>query len=132
MQAHYFRLTRGTDLREALLAYARTHDLHAVTVLSGVGSLSRWQIRCADGHTICAGEEPMEIVSLQGTLSLYGLHVHISLAREDLSVIGGHLLPGCIINTTAEIVLLSLSGAVFLREMDAHTGYKELVIKDEG
>jgi predicted DNA-binding protein with PD1-like motif len=42
---------------------------------------------------------------------------------------GGHVMPGCIVRTTAEIVLAPLPGWVFTREHDARTGFKELVAK---
>ncbi len=44
-------------------------------------------------------DEPMEIVSLAGTLSPEGLHVHISLSRRDGACVGGHFLLGCVVNT---------------------------------
>ena len=71
----------------------------------------------------------MEIVSLTGTVAEAGCHLHISLSREDLSVLGGHLRPGCLVNTTAEIVLAELPDTVFTRERDEATGYEELAIR---
>ena len=42
--------------------------------------------------------------------------------------IGGHLSDGCIINTTAEIILNELEENTFTREYDESTGYKEIVM----
>ena len=70
-----------------------------------------------------------EIVSLMGTVSEHGSHLHASLAHRDLSVFGGHLRPGCLVNTTAEIVLAELPDTVFTRERDEATGYEELAIR---
>jgi len=39
-------------------------------------------------------------------------------------VIGGHIVDGCIVRTTAEIVIVELSDLEFRREPDAQTGYK--------
>ena len=64
-----------------------------------------------------------------GTVSENGCHLHASFAREDLSVFGGHLRPGCLVNTTAEIVLAVLDDFRFARKPDEHTGYDELVIE---
>jgi hypothetical protein len=47
-----------------------------------------------------------EIVSLSGTLSSSGHHVHMSIADCDGNVFGGHLMEGCLVRTTAEIVLV--------------------------
>ena len=45
---------------------------------------------------------------------------------------GGHLMPGCIINTTCELVLARLDGWLFGVEQDAQTGYDELVFHRTG
>ena len=127
---HCFRLHRGQDLYEEIEHYARARHIAAGVVLSGVGCLTRWEVRDASGVRVRSGEEPVEIVSLTGTVAEAGCHLHIGLSREDLSVLGGHLRPGCLVNTTAEIVLLELEGTAFSRESDPATGYDELVIRN--
>ena len=106
MKTHVFRLRRGSDLLKALQEYARTRRIAAGTVVSGVGCVTRARVRDASGVTVRELNEPLEIVSLMGTLSTARTHLHIALAREDLTVLGGHLMEGCIVNTTAEVVLL--------------------------
>jgi predicted DNA-binding protein with PD1-like motif len=73
--------------------------------------------------------EPMEIVSLVGTLCSSGLHLHISLSRRDGACIGGHLVAGCIVNTTAELVIGEAPLVEFRRLPDAATGYAELSVR---
>ena len=128
MKTHVFRLRRGTDLLKALQEYARTRRIAAGTVVSGVGCVTRARVRDASGVTVRELDEPLEIVSLMGTLSVARTHLHIALAREDLTVLGGHLMEGCIVNTTAEVVLLELDGVRFGAEWDGETGYDELAI----
>ena len=128
MKTHVFRLRRGSDLLKALQEYARTRRIAAGTVVSGVGCVTRARVRDASGVTVRALNEPLEIVSLMGTLSAARTHLHIALAREDLTVLGGHLMEGCIVNTTAEVVLLELDGVRFGAEWDGETGYDELAI----
>ena len=128
MKTHVFRLRRGSDLLKALQEYARTRRIAAGTVVSGVGCVTRARVRDASGVTVRELNEPLEIVSLMGTLSAARTHLHIALAREDLTVLGGHLMEGCIVNTTAEIVLLELTGVAFGAGYDPETGYEELVI----
>jgi hypothetical protein len=73
---------------------------------------------------------PLEIVSLSGILSTNGIHVHTSVATASGETFGGHLVDGCIINTTVEIVIQNLSDDfVFDRIFDEQTGYKELSIR---
>ena len=128
MKTQVFRLRRGSDLLKALQEYARTRRIAAGTVVSGVGCVTRARVRDASGVTVRELNEPLEIVSLMGTLSAARTHLHISLAREDLTVLGGHLMEGCIVNTTAEVVLLELDGVRFGAEWDGETGYDELAI----
>ena len=126
---HCFRLTRGQDLYAEIERYAKEHHIAAGAVVSAVGCVYRWELRDATGVRIRFGEEDIEIVSLMGTVSENGCHLHASFAREDLSVFGGHLRPGCLVNTTAEIVLAELENFRFAREPDEQTGYDELVIE---
>ena len=128
MKTHVFRLRRGSDLLKALQEYARTRRIAAGTVVSGVGCVTRARVRDASGVTVRELNEPLEIVSLMGTLSAARTHLHIALAREDLTVLGGHLMEGCIVNPTAEVVLLERDGVRFGAEWDGETGYDELAI----
>lgn len=128
MKTYAFRLHRGDDLRLALARFARENHLRGAVILSCAGCLSHWRLRDASGVNIQEKTEPVEIVSATGTLSQDRLHLHLSLSREDLSTIGGHLAEGCIVNTTAEIVLLELEDVAFGAAYDAETGYDELTI----
>jgi predicted DNA-binding protein with PD1-like motif len=82
-----------------------------------------------DAEAFTTLAEPMEILSLTGTLCADGLHVHISLSRRDGSCIGGHLVQGCVVNTTAELVIGELPQIEFHRALDSATGYKELSVQ---
>ena len=129
MKQHVFRLHRGNDLYENIQAYCQEQRIRAGYVAACVGCVTKARIRCADGATIHELEERLEIVSVTGTISEKRCHLHISFAREDLSVIGGHLMPGCIVNTTAEIVLGEVDGIIFDKVFDPETGYHELEIQ---
>ena len=52
-----------------------------------------------------------------------------ALSKEDLSTVGGHLVEGCIINTTCELVIGQLEGYEYDVEFDEETGYDELLIR---
>jgi predicted DNA-binding protein with PD1-like motif len=124
------RLRPGDDLRDALLAYVAQHQLKAGAVLTCVGSLTVATLRLAnqEGPTQYRGH--FEIVSLVGTLSSTGgSHLHLSIADSTGRTLGGHLLAGCRVYTTAEIVLVALPELEFVRETDPVFGYKELVVK---
>ena len=121
------RLRRGEDLLGAIQALAEEHQVRAGVVLSAVGCLSCLRVRDASGVTIREVEEDVEIVSLTGTLSAKRTHLHIACSREDLTCLGGHLVPGCVVNTTCELVVGVLSGGEMGVEQDGETGYDEIV-----
>ncbi|WP_413944600.1 PPC domain-containing DNA-binding protein [Bdellovibrio sp. HCB-162] len=127
--SHCFRLRPGQDLKKELLYYCQLHHLHAACVVSSVGSLTKAHIRLSGGKDVVEFQGPFEIVSLTGTVGTGGVHLHISVANFEGAVIGGHLMDGSEIHTTAEIMLLENQDLTFTREQDGHTGYKELVIK---
>ena len=97
------RLHRGDDLLGSIRALAEEAAIEAGVVLSAVGCISRGVVRDASGVNLKTIDEPCEIVSLNGTVSRTRCHLHIALSKEDLSAVGGHLVEGCIINTTCEL-----------------------------
>ena len=75
----------------------------------------------------------MEILTLSGTVAAGGdktaSHMHIAVSTATGQVLGGHVAPGCLVRTTAEVLLALLPDWQFTREPDAQTGYDELVVK---
>lgn len=136
LQTLALRLQPGEDLRATLTkAFAELQASQGTTaacVISAVGSLSRAVLRYADQPNGTLLEEPLELITLSGTLSPDGVHLHASVATAGGEMRGGHVMPGCMVRTTAEIVLAPLPGWVFTREHDARTGFKELVAKPAG
>ena len=128
MQIYVFRLRRGQDLKREIAAYAARHHIRAAVLLTAVGCLSRARLRDASGVTVRELTEHLEIVSATGTVSEARLHLHIALSREDLTTVGGHLMDGCLVNTTAEVVLLELPDIAFGEASDPETGYGELTV----
>lgn len=121
------RLTRGDDLKKELEKIVVEGSIKAGVILSSVGCVSVGRFRVADGERIKKMSEPLEILSLQGTLGKDGLHLHISYGDIGGRAYGGHLVEGNIINTTCELVVGVLQLA-FNREFDENTRYKELVV----
>lgn len=121
------RLRRGDDLLIEIKKLAEAEDLKAAVVLSCVGCVMKAKVRDAGGVEIQEIPEEMEIISVQGTVSAIRSHLHIGFSKKDLSMIGGHLVEGCIINTTCEIVLLELDNWSYDITEDEETGYDEIV-----
>lgn len=129
MVVHAIRLTPGQDLMEQLQAWAGDHD--AASILSVVGSLNHANLRFANQPKPTRIDGPLEILSLSGTLSKHGVHLHLSVADGDGKMTGGHLKTGSTIYTTAEIVLGVYPELVFDREFDETYGFKELVVREQ-
>ncbi|MDB5741877.1 MAG: hypothetical protein JWR68_192 [Polaromonas sp.] len=119
---HVLRLQPGDDVRAALQSafkQLRTQGHQAACVLSAVGSLSQAVLRHAAQPQGDVLDEPLELITLSGTLSLDGPHLHASVADARGRLCGGHVMPGCTVRTTAEIVLGLLPGWKFTRAHDA-------------
>ena len=127
MTLHSVRLHRGDDLLNSIKNLAQEKHVKAGIVLSAVGCVLKARLRDASGVTIRDIEEHCEIVSLNGAVSENRCHLHLALSKEDLSTIGGHMVEGCIINTTCELVIVELPGQQIDVEFDEETGYKELI-----
>lgn len=138
--AHPIRLRPGDDLVSSLENAASiamsTSNTSSAFVLTTVGSVDKITLRMANAcqtngestNEIREWNERMEIVSLTGTFSSSGKHLHMSLSDAQGRVIGGHLVSGRIF-TTLECVLGTIQNVTFTREIDESTGYRELVIK---
>lgn len=122
------RLTPGNDLKLSLSEVLINEDCSAISVVSCVGSLSQAVLRLANRteSTLIVGN--FEIVSLTGTVSRDGVHLHIAVSDGEGKTIGGHLVEGNLIRTTAEIVMIELSELEFSRKLDPETGFRELSI----
>jgi predicted DNA-binding protein with PD1-like motif len=122
------RLQPNQDLKQRLKAIALTHQIQAGFILTTVGSLQQATLRFAGQSDSQCFRQQFEIISLVGTLSVAGIHLHIGLADTEGKVIGGHVQTGCLIYTTAEIVIGMSSQYQFNRAQDEATGYLELEI----
>jgi predicted DNA-binding protein with PD1-like motif len=129
-QSYALRLLPGQDLRENIETYVNEHKIQAGWMVTCVGSLTDYNIRFANAKIGTRGSGQFEIVSLTGTLSDNGSHLHISISDATGKTIGGHLLEGCKIFTTAEIILTESSKYIFTRENDGSTPWEELQITE--
>jgi hypothetical protein len=122
------RLKPGDDLRRALEVWMGQQQEQAGCLISGVGSLSLAKLRFAGAAEATTISGDLEILSLAGTLSADGAHLHITIADSSGAVIGGHLCHGSLVRTTAELVLGLLPQWRFRRGLDPATGCAELRI----
>ena len=126
MKVFALRLKPDQDLRQSLKTEAKEQNIKAGFIITAIGSLKQATIRFANQSFSTVLNDKFEILSLNGTLAITGVHLHISIADKEGKTIGGHLDNGCIIYTTAEIVIGASEEFSFIRTMDEQTGYKEL------
>lgn len=124
----YGRLTKGDDILRSLTAILKTHSISS-GLISAIGAVSQAKIgyfnqesKQYEEHLI---DEPMEVLSLLGNVSIKNneafAHLHITLAKRDLSTIGGHLCEGTTVYAL-EFSIIELTGQAFVRQFDRQTG----------
>ena len=129
VKTHAIRLKPSTDLKKEIEAYIKEKNIRAGWIATCAGSLTGYHIRFANQPFGSTGGGHFEIVSLAGTVSVNGSHLHISISDSSGKTIGGHLLDSNIIYTTAEIIIQEDDSFVFTREKDGTTPWEELQIK---
>lgn len=107
MRTLHLKLDPGTDLRLSLEAYG-LNNVKKGFVLGVIGDLTKATFQCPGRPKPTVLEGPLEIITLNGTISSSGVHLHLSLSDYDCQVWGGHLEPGTIIKKSAEILVGSI------------------------
>lgn len=128
-QSTVFRLPPGADLKRTLIEVVTANGWGAAAVATVVGSLDGATLRYANRQDPVRIDGPLEILSVSGTLGPNNGHLHLAVSDGDGRVYGGHLLDGCSVFTTAEVVLTLLQGLVFERAQDPDTSYRELQVR---
>ena len=102
-------LQAGSDLRVSLERLAADQG-SAGFVLGVVGNLSRAAFQCPGqgGPSVLEGD--LEIITLQGTVSPQGVHLHLSFSDGSCQVWGGHLEPGTLVQKGADLLVGLLEG----------------------
>src|SRR6476469_715634 len=113
LTTYAFRLKPGNDLKKEIESFVAANTIKAGWICCGVGSLTDYHIRFANQKDGTKASGHFEIVSLMGTVSVNGCHLHIGIADNEGKAIGGHLLDETIIYTTAEIIIQSDDDFIF-------------------
>ncbi len=133
------RMAPGDDLFGTTLKICKEKDVKAGVILSVAASLQKavlrnvWQFpdpfpindECRIFTPI---NGPLELLQMSGNITqteagepYLHAHVTISMGRPEATCFGGHLVEGCTIFSTCEMVLAELSDISFMRLMDQHT-----------
>lgn len=110
METLALHLEPGSDVRRSLEALASQEGGQGF-VLSVVGNLSQAVFQCPGKAEPTRLRGELEIITLAGTLSPSGVHLHLSFSDGDCRVWGGHLEPGTLVLRGVDLLVGFLPGA---------------------
>ncbi|HHU0691465.1 PPC domain-containing DNA-binding protein [Citrobacter sp. Marseille-Q3906] len=122
------RLLPGQEVFAQLHAFVQQHQLQAAWIAGCTGSLTNIALRYAGREETTLVTGTWEVISLNGTLELTGEHLHLSVSDPQGAMLGGHMMAGCTVRTTLELVIGELTSLAFSRQPCVVSGYDELVI----
>ena len=129
IKIHVLRLKPNQDLKQEIEAFVKKENMAAGWIITCVGSLTQANLRYANQPEGTESNEHFEIMSLVGTVSVNGSHIHLSISDSLGVTTGGHLLDKNSIYTTAEIVIAESKNHIFTREKDGSTPWEEWQVK---
>ena len=131
------RLSPGEDLLGGIQSACEKFGIHNGVIVSGIGSLRNARFfdpvelpgtKAGYGYSDPIEKSgPIEIISVSGSVCTGDdggvlLHVHCCFADRDGTACAGHLIEGCKVLLTADLVIGELEGMVLERRMDPDLG----------
>ena len=104
MQPLPLKLAPGSDLRLSLEELAQRDGISGF-VLGVVGNLTKASFQCPGQAEPTVLEGDLEVITLNGTFSPEGVHLHLSLSDGACQVWGGHLEPGTIVQKGVNLLI---------------------------
>lgn len=132
MKEHVLKLMPGDDFILQLDRYCKKYEIEAAYIGTVVGSLQKVSFRKGYNQVLSVMDGPFEVVSCVGTLSRNGMHIHLSVSDNEFKVHGGHVLKGCTVQSTLEVVIIELENHQLSRTKGEFTDFKELIISEIG
>ena len=104
MQPLPLKLAPGSDLRLSLEELAQRDGISGFA-LGVVGNLTKASFQCPGQAEPTVLEGDLEVITLNGTFSPEGVHLHLSLSDGACQVWGGHLEPGTIVQKGVDLLI---------------------------
>lgn len=122
------KLEPGDDLIEEITNVVKNYKINAGLV-NIIGALGKFTIGYFDlnikQYHFKTFEENVELVSCMGNISYKNgepvIHLHVSIGREDFSILGGHLHSPTIISITGEVYIYEIEQKL-IRAIDPQLG----------
>lgn len=138
------RLAPGDDILPTIVEIAKECGINQAIIVGGAASLSHAHVRNVrsypddfpitdDVRVFTELDGPLELLSLSGNITRLEddepyIHCHaaISVGKPDALAVGGHVLPGTVVYSTAELSLVEVTGCSMLRRHDPETSVPEV------
>ncbi|XP_068231454.1 bifunctional protein GlmU-like [Palaemon carinicauda] len=132
-KVHILRLKPGQEVKQCLEDYVVGHAPNGVAIMTCCGSVTSAKLRfAADSNGVTDKiqhyNQNFEVLSMSGTVSKDGAHLHICLGDNNGATIGGHVMGDLKVFTTMELALCESTDVTLKREHDPETGYNELTV----
>ena len=127
MQSLPLKLAPGSDLRLSLEELARRDGISGF-VLGVVGNLTKASFQCPGQAEPTVLEGDLEVITLNGTFSPEGVHLHLSLSDGACQVWGGHLEPGTVVQKGVDLLIGVLEQSEGSLKQQASTPRLEIAV----
>ncbi len=123
------RMILGEDILKTIQEIASENKI-AAGQLSLIGAVSKATLgyfdRKSKQYKSFSIDEDLEVVSCMGNIAIaengdYIVHAHMIVADEEGKCYGGHLMEGCEVSVTIELIINVFDGKL-LRSIDTDTG----------
>ena len=110
------RINSGEDILDKIEEAVREHNIRNGLLLGAIGSVRSYHVHVVNslnvppGDDFLKGEEPLDILGLNGVIMGGRVHAHISFSGLK-QTFGGHLEPGCRILSFCQVYLVETPDA---------------------
>ncbi|MBC7255642.1 MAG: DNA-binding protein [Chloroflexi bacterium] len=110
------RINSNEDILLAIREAVAQHGIKNALILGGMGSVKRYHVHVVETPDLppkdafLKGEEPLDILSVNGVIMNGRVHAHISFSGLKTTM-GGHLEEGCQVLTFCQVWLVTAPDA---------------------
>lgn len=113
------KIDPNEDLFDAIKELIKKHKIKS-GLINVIGALKQFTIGYFDiekkEYNFKTFEEDIELISCMGNISFKDnepiIHLHVSVGKDDYSIIGGHLNQPSIVSVTAEVYIYEINDTI--------------------
>jgi hypothetical protein len=130
----FSRLQEGDDVADSIKKNAEDSGVKA-GIFMLIGALKRAEFGCyKKGEYLTTRlDGPLEVASCMGNIAIDEkgetiVHAHIVVSNDKGKAYGGHLMKGCLVGPTAELVVIEAADVYLQKRYDEKTKLKLLML----